>query len=214
MFTRKMKDREEFSALFGRMMEVAVQANGELFKYFSNGSDEQVQAVFRLENIADGLVVLAHSRMDEAFITTFDKPDIAQLIYQLDDIVDEMKRVVNSRSSFGLPYSQKYAQQFADAFVMCQRNMDCIVALKRVIEEMPSFDATHLRAATTEIHNLEEQTDNLRIEALKHLFPDPEALYTVAMQGWREVFGHLEAITDSCQHAIDTIGTIARKLGK
>ena len=140
-------------------------------------------------------------RLENTFVTPFDREEIHALISGLDDVLD-------------------YVEEVADTFVLYKVSAPTPVAIQqatiivRQCEQL--YEAlTHLRGFHglekywIEVHRLENEGDQLARGAIADLFQgggDP-----VEIIKWKEIYGLLESTIDKCEDVANIIERIVVK---
>lgn len=165
---------------------------------------ERMDDMHRIEQAADNV---RHAMMDElvtAFITPFEREDIARLSSALDDVTDRIEGVMLRLYYDNVLDIRPEGIQLVDMMV---RSCEAMVQL---IEELPRFKRSRtLREHVFAINHIEEDADRVFVEAMRTLHTaggDP--LQTFA---WHEVYSHLERCTDDCEHVADVVDSVVMK---
>lgn len=165
---------------------------------------ERMDAMHAIEQSADEV---RHQMMDElvtAFITPFDREDIARLSHVLDDVTDSIEGVLDRMYYDNVTVMRDDALHMADMVVRaCER-----IAL--LVAELPQFKRSKtLRGLVFDINTIETDADHVFIEAMRTLHTtcdDPLQVFA-----WHDVYRNLEQCADDCEHVADTIDSIVMK---
>jgi uncharacterized protein len=203
MFGKK-KERQ-FEEIFQEHVETSAKCAEELFQLFNNFSfaAQHIQKIIELEHNADKLVGETYRRLDNTFISRYDKPDIEHLITNLDNIIDFMKKVAIDIQIYRIPVARKEAPTFANIIV------EMLKYLQEAIKQLPNLNMEKMQNYVIHIKELEEKADALVNQAIQNLFDEENDFKTLIK--WKDIFEKLETITDHAEHVINTLSTIIRK---
>jgi predicted phosphate transport protein (TIGR00153 family) len=140
-------------------------------------------------------------RLENTFVTPFDREEIHALISGLDDVLD-------------------YIEEVADTFVLYKVSAPTPVAIQQatiIVRQCEQLHEalTHLRGFHglekywIEVHRLENEGDQLARGAIADLFQgggDP-----VEIIKWKEIYGLLESTIDKCEDVANIIERIVVK---
>lgn len=165
---------------------------------------ERMEEMHRIEQAADEV---RHGIMDElvtAFITPFEREDIARLSGVLDDVTDRIEGVLERMYYDNVLRIRPDALQMVD---MLNRSCERMCAL---IDELPRFKRSKtLREQVFAINKIEEDADRLFVGAMRTLHTtcgDP-----MQVLAWHEVYAHLERCADDCEHVANEVDSIVMK---
>ncbi|MBT1161308.1 DUF47 family protein [Bifidobacterium sp. SO1] len=158
----------------------------------------------RIEQAADEV---RHRMLDElvtAFITPFDREDIAELSHILDNVTDSIEGVLDRMYYDNVTVMREDALELADMVVRaCER-------IAELVAQLPQFKRSKtLRELVFDINTIETDADHVFIEAMRILHTtcdDPMQVYA-----WHDVYRHLEQCADDCEHVADAIDSIVMK---
>jgi uncharacterized protein Yka (UPF0111/DUF47 family) len=166
--------------------------------------------VIEFEHRADATVRETHELLDAAFILRFDKGDVTQLLGELDDIVDGMRKVATHVSLYHprLAKPSSHAKELLDTVeVMVKDVAQLISAL--IDKKTPIADIV---AQVYSVSEHETRADEIFARAERQLVEDhgdkPLTLDFTAQTGMLEL---LEMVTDHANHCARLILSMARK---
>ena len=155
----------------------------------------------RIEQAADEV---RHGMMDElvtAFITPFDREDIARLSSVLDDVTDRIEGALHRM------YYDNVLEIRPDALDLVDMVERSCGKMAELIGELPRFKRSKtLREQVFFINKIEQDADRLFVEAMRRLHTtctDP-----LQVLAWHEVYVHLELCADDCEHVADVVDNI------
>lgn len=163
-----------------------------------------------IEHRADGITHELANRADAMFVTPFDKEDISNLFGTLDDIVDHLESAVSRMALY-------HVREPPDALRPLARLMNEIAPLLatavKSLRQIKSRD--EMRQLFIEIHRVENESDEVYLQALSRLYdqpgPTPESLLQLMKS--KEILDRLEAAVDKCEDAANVVESIVVKYG-
>jgi len=185
-------DGENLQAAAGRLLELV-----ERFDRL----DERVAEIQVLEKQSDDIDREINQRLEDAFVTPFDREDIHELTVRLDDVVDGIQAIAETFVIYGIDRPTDEARLLArilsdqaDQLVLALRKLD---GLKNVDEHL------------FQVHELEHQADTLSRAAVARLFRDgTEPLEVIK---WRDLYRELENAIDAAEDAAEAIERMFHK---
>ncbi len=143
-------------------------------------------------------------KLNESFITPFDREDIFTLTHQLDDIADLLEDIACKFVIFDV------SQLRNDAVEMGNIIVDAVKQVQVLFEALPDAKKTdEAKAAVIEINRLENIGDAVFRRALTKLFKEESDAIVVIK--WRELYDNLEDTLDACEHLADTVEGVMMK---
>jgi predicted phosphate transport protein (TIGR00153 family) len=207
MFNFLMPKDTAFFDLFEKMSGHVVSAAaslGELCEAYPN--PPVIQKIRDTEHAADQIAHEVLARLDQAFITPFDREDIYQLVNRMDDVIDEIDALAKRLPIFHVdsipaPFRSQAAllRSAAAALDAAVRKLRAGVKLARIQKEL------------IEIHDCESKGDDTHHEVMSILFSGGVAEIDVLR--WKELYDILEQAIDRCEDVGNTLEHIALKNG-
>ena len=202
MFSLIPKDTS-FFRMFSAMSDNLIAGAQTLVDLFADYQDvaRKIDEVRRLERQGDELTHAILTKLNQTFITPFDREDIHKLASSLDDVLDLINsagaRITMYKITQPPPAAAELAriillqsQELAKAVPLLQKNGD---VLQHCVE----------------INRLENEADQVSREAIGRLFQhekDPINLIKI-----KELIEVLETATDKAEDAADVLETVALK---
>lgn len=207
MFNLLPKDTV-FYDLFENLAKHAITAAEHLrtlAKQFPNLENE-LQRIRHEEHEADELTHRALERLDQTFITPFDREDIHELVLGIDDIIDDIDALAKRFPLYHVKAMPAPFLQQAELLVKATTAMsDAVHRLRRTRK------LSELKPLLIEIHHLESQGDDVNHAAVSDLFDGKhEALEVIK---WKELYDYIEDAIDGCEDVSNTIERIVLKNG-
>ena len=176
-----------------------------LTRNFPNIADS-IQRIREEEHAADQLAHQALNRLDQTFITPFDREDIHTLVGELDDIIDGVDALAKRFPLFHVkqmePIFQKQADVLVEAAVVLS---DAVHRLRR------SRKLSELSDALIAIHTKESIGDDNHHAAMSRLFSG--AVEPLEVLKWKELYDLVEEAIDGCEDVGNTLERIVLKNG-
>ncbi len=144
------------------------------------------------ENEADLIVREVLMRVRRTFITPFDRGDIKELINQLDDAIDQMKKAAKAITLFEVDTFDLQMRQMADIILRCAELTVEAVGLLAAMRH----NIGRIHAIAEEITRLEEQADELNDAGIRALFQRHKDGDAMAFIVGNEIYDHLEKVVD------------------
>lgn len=178
----------------------------KLSKGFPGNVEQELGRIRAEEHAADEIAHRALDRLDQTFITPFDREDIHQLVGQLDDIIDTIDALAKR---FPLYHIKAVPESFV-------RQTDVLVAatiaVRTAVEKLRrTRKLSELRDLLIEIHRLESAGDDNNHAAVSDLYSgkfDP-----LEVMKWKELYDMIEGAIDGCEDVGNTLERIVLKNG-
>ena len=154
-----------------------------------------------LERKGDGLSHDIGTKLENTFVTPFDREDIHQLISRLDDILDFIEEVADTCLLYKIEAPTPPAKEQAEIIVrQCEE-------LVRALQKLKGFK--NVSPHWIEIHRLENEGDRIGRRAIADLFTNgTDPIHIIQ---WKDVYTLLEDTIDSCEDAANVIERIVVK---
>jgi hypothetical protein len=140
-------------------------------------------------------------RLNQTFVTPFDREDIIALASAMDDIVDFIEEVADFMGLYRIEAPMDQSLQLATVLVQ---------ATRQIVEALPRLrtlgDISHF---TVEIHRLENDGDRIAREALASLFE--RGIDPMVVIRWKDIFERLEEAIDATETVANVLQSIVLK---
>lgn len=154
-----------------------------------------------LEKRGDAISHDIGNRLEDTFVTPFDREDIHLLITRLDDILDFIEEVADTCVLYRIDAPTEVAREQAAIITrQCEELVRALEKLRGFKEVAPHW---------IEVHRLENEGDRIARQAVADLFnngTDP-----VQIIKWKDVYALLEDAIDACEDAANVIERIVSK---
>jgi predicted phosphate transport protein (TIGR00153 family) len=200
MFARLMPHEGRFFTYFTEHAALILQGAVELKAMMDNMGETESRAhnIKTIETRADTVTYETIQLLHTTFITPIDRDEIHQLITRMDDILDLMEDVSQSVFLYDIRKIPDEAKRLADICVACTEKVKAAVDL---LNNMGN--AEKIMKICADIDRLETDADQVLRSAMAKLFrnePDTRELIKL-----KEIYEHLEAVTDKCEDVANII---------
>jgi hypothetical protein len=203
LLTRLLPREQSFFEMFVRQAENVNAAAQALVDMLEHYDDPPVRAE-RVEDFEHSGDTITHdiiTRLNQTFITPFDREDIHELSSKIDDVIDLMDaaatRLVIYRVRTIIPGVSELARTVLSATYE-------IVQAVRVLEKQD-----HILDHCIEINRLENQADRQSRKLIADLFDEEKD--AVQIIKWKEIIELLEFAADKCEDVANVIETVTLK---
>ncbi len=163
--------------------------------------DERVAEIQALEKRGDDIDREINQRLEDAFITPFDREDIHELTVRLDDVVDGIQATAETLVIYDIEQPTDEARRLARILA---DQADLLLSALRKLDGLKNLDVDLVR-----VHDLEHEADALSRAAVAQLFrggPDP-----LEVIKWRDLYRELENAIDAAEDAAEAIERMFHK---
>jgi uncharacterized protein len=163
--------------------------------------DERVTEIQALEKRGDEIDREINQRLEDAFVTPFDREDIHDLTVRLDDVVDGIQATAETLVIYGIERPTDEARTLSR--ILADQS-DALLSALRKLDGLKDLDVDLSR-----VHDLEHQADTLSRAAVARLFagqPDP-----LDVIKWRDLYRELENAIDAAEDAAEAIERMFHK---
>jgi uncharacterized protein len=190
---------EMFAEMSGNLIDAA-RALVNLFADYRD-VDAKIEEIRRIEHKGDEMTHSIMRKLNQTFITPFDREDIHTLASSLDDVVDFINaacaRIIMYRITDPPPEAGALAR-----LILAQSE-----ELQKAVTNLQKSD--HVLAHCVEINRLENEADQVSRVAIGRLFDkeqDPITLIKI-----KELLEFLETATDKAEDVADVLETVVLK---
>jgi uncharacterized protein len=178
----------------------AAQRLQEMVDHFDR-LDERMTEIRALEKKGDRIGREISQRLENSFITPFDREDIHQLSVRLDDVVDSIQAVAETFVVYDVRQPTEECRRLAA--ILAEQAVELDAALRKL--QSKTGLAGHLEA----VHELESEADGLSRAAVGRLFRN--GLDPLEVIKWRDLYRELENAIDSAEDAAEAIERMLHK---
>jgi predicted phosphate transport protein (TIGR00153 family) len=199
-----------------RLSAIFAPKEREFFDLFEESGSNAVRAADLLEQLLKewpehpelgrDIVVCEHEgdrithdiiqRLNQTFVTPFDREDIIALASGLDDVVDWIEEVADFLSIYRIEAPMGQAQEMATVLHAS------VTEIATAIPRLRSLKDVHQH--TVEVNRLENEGDRILRAALAALF-DHDGIDPMVVIRWKDIFERLENAIDATETAMNTL---------
>ena len=203
MSFRLLPKDPKFFELFiadGDNLAAAGRALNEMVEQYDR-LDERVAEIQALEKRGDEIDSEITRKLEDAFVTPFDREDIHELVSRLDDVVDGIQAIAETFVIYGVTAPTPEARRLA-AIVDAQG-----VELAQALRKLDGLK--DLERHFSAVHELENEADGLSRAAVAKLFRDD--LPPIEVIKWRDLYNDLEETIDAAEDAAEAMERMYHK---
>jgi uncharacterized protein len=192
-----------FFAMFSAMSDNLIAGARTLVDLFANYHDveKQVEHIQRIEREGDELTHAILTKLNQTFITPFDREDIHQLASKLDDVLDFINAAGARIVMYRIAAPPPAAAELARIILMQSQELQKAVSLMQ--------KNGNILVHCVEINRLENEADQVSQQAIARLFEhekDPINLIKI-----KELLEFLERATDKAEDVANVLETVVLK---
>jgi len=203
MSFRLLPKDPKFFELFiadGENLTQAATALHELVDQYDR-LDARVATIQALEKRGDEIDREINRRLEDAFVTPFDREDIHELSARLDDVLDGIQSVAEMFVIYGIDQPTSESRRLAA--ILDGQGGELAAALGKLdgLKDIEDHFAT--------IHRLEKEADSVSRAAVARLFR--ENLPPIEVIKWRDLYNDLENTIDAAEDAAEAMERMYHK---
>lgn len=143
-------------------------------------------------------------KVNESFITPFDREDICTIANQLDDLSDYMEETVSKLTIYEIKSMRDDAMELGNVIT------DALSHVKIIFDNLSdSKQKDIVKKSIIEINRLENIGDAIYRRAINKLFKEDNDAIDIIK--WKDIFETLEDTLDACEHLADTVEGVVIK---
>jgi uncharacterized protein Yka (UPF0111/DUF47 family) len=184
-----------------------VHRTAEAYAHLAQNYGEKDQCIARirqLEHDGDNIAHRTLEKLDQTFITPFDREDIQALMMGMDDVIDEIDAASKRLTLYLIDEPTEWFVRQTEVLVQATALLgQAIHGLRNLKKSGP------LQAHLVEVHRLENVGDENNHAAVAELFnnsADP-----ILVMKWKEIYDMTERAIDACEDVANVIGAIILK---
>jgi uncharacterized protein len=163
--------------------------------------EARVVEIQALEKRGDELDREITRKLEDAFITPFDREDIHELVARLDDVVDGIQATAETFVIYGITEPTEEARQLSG--LLAAQAVELVAALRKL------DGLKDLQGNLDLVHDLEHRADSLSRAAIARLFR--ESTDAIEVIKWRDLYRELENAIDAAEDAAEAIERMYHK---
>src|SRR5919204_1846813 len=199
LIPRDVKFFEMFAEMSGNLTRGA-RLLTDLLADFKN-VEARVHELHEIEHVGDDMTHTVLTKLNQTFITPFDREDIHRLATSLDDVLDFIYAAAERLTMYKITSAPPAAHQLAQLIVRQTEEIAKGVAHLEKQDNVLQY--------CVEINRLENEADRVARDAIARLFDvekDPIALIKL-----KELYEVLETATDKAEDAANVLETVVLK---
>ena len=163
--------------------------------------EARVTDIQALEKRGDEIDRAVTRKLEDAFVTPFDREDIHELVSRLDDVVDGIQAIAETFVIYGVSAPTPEARRLAA--ILDAQGKELAQALRK-LDGLKDVER-HFEA----IHELENEADGLSRAGVARLFRDD--LPPIEVIKWRDLYTLLEDTIDAAEDAAEAMERMYHK---
>jgi predicted phosphate transport protein (TIGR00153 family) len=190
----------ELFVLDGDNLAAAATALHEMVDQYDR-LEVRVANIQALEKRGDEIDREVTHKLEDAFVTPFDREDIHELVSRLDDVVDGIQAIAETFVIYGVTAPTPEARRLA---AILDGQAGELAAALRKLDGLKDLER-HFEA----VHELENEADGLSRAAVARLFHDD--LPPIEVIKWRDLYNGLENTIDAAEDAAEAMERMYHK---
>src|SRR2546430_8668325 len=204
MFNKLLPREEQYFTLFAQMTSYindAAKTLVEMLSQHDGDYEEYVQRIKSIEHACDDLTHSVATRLNQSFITPYDREDIYMMSKALDDIVDLIDGAARAVVMYDIHETTEPAKQLTGIIQRMALQLHEVVS----VLEKPKGVTERL----VELHRLENEGDDVYQRAVGGLFHETRDPLEVIK--WKDVYEKLAAAIDRSENVANIIECVIIK---
>jgi len=193
----------KFFDMFAQMASNLTQGARLLAEVLEDGEnfEARVQKIKDIEHEGDEMTHAVLTKLNQTFITPFDREDIHRLASSLDDVLDFVNAAAERLLIYRITNPPPAAAELAQVVVRQCVTLEKAVSLLEKNQGVLDY--------CVEINRLENEGDDIARVAIGHLFEREKDPFTLIKH--KELFEVLERATDKAEDAANVLETVVLK---
>ena len=172
----------------------------EILKDFQN-LETRLQKLQEIEHRGDDMTHAIITKLNQTFITPFDREDIHHLATTLDDVLDYVHAAGERLTTYKITQRSPQATRLAELIVRQTEQITKAISLLDKHDTVLDY--------CVEINRLENEADSIAREAIGKLFEEEKD--PIALIKMKELYEVLEMATDKAEDVANVIETVVLK---
>lgn len=205
MFGLIPKD-EKFFEMFSEMSKIIIEGAELLREMFENFDEAKIiqKKIKDVEHKGDSKTHEIIKKLNQSFITPFDREDIYSLASGLDNILDLVDASAQHIIMYNVDHPTPAAKELAFIILKACQNVDAAVS---TLSKGSKVD--QISQYCVEVNSLENEGDMVCREAVARLFQEERD--PIQLIKWKEIYETLEMAIDKCEDAINVLESVVVK---
>ncbi len=194
---------DSFFELFSRMSENLISGARAMVDLFTDYKDVEakVAEIRRIERSGDELTHAVYTKLNQTFITPFDREDIHQLASSLDDVLDFINAAGARIIMYRITSPPPVALELSRLILQQVQELHCALPLLRKNGDILTY--------CVEINRIENEADVISRAAIGQLFDQEKDPITLIKT--KELIEFLELATDKAEDVANVLETVVLK---
>ena len=200
---RLMPNEGDFFALFQKQAENIVAGSAAFTRLLEHYTavPEQVQNVKAIEHAGDEITHQIFRKLNQTFITPFDREDIHELCGTMDDVIDLIDAAASRFVLYRILTVRAGTVELAKVLTLATMELSAAIHAIQTPEK-----ALH---RVIEINRLENESDRICRTLIAELFEQEKD--PVQIIKWKEIFEVIETAVDKCEDVSNVIESVILK---
>ncbi len=201
---RLLPKEDKYFDLFNRVAS-NISGSAKLLQQLFGDFEQRAAYAEQIKKLEHDCDVLTHDivkRLNQTFITPFDREDIHALASSLDDVEDDIDSAARRVMLYRLDQATEHTRKMADVIVRLTGSLErAVIALEK--------DGQAVLKECVGIHTLENEGDALYHDAVERLFTlETDAIQIIKL---KEVYEKMERCIDRAEDAANVLESIVLK---
>jgi len=203
LLSRVLPREKSFFKMFQQQAENIHEGAQAIVAMLENFTDAAIQAenIKTIEHRGDTLTHDLMTRLNQTFITPFDREDIHALSSKMDDVLDLIDAAASRLVTYHVNTIRPGVLDLARTLALATEEVKSAVG---VLEKHDSISAHCI-----EINRLENEADRICRALIGRLFEEEKD--PVQIIKWKEIIETLETATDKCEDVANVLDTVILK---
>jgi predicted phosphate transport protein (TIGR00153 family) len=205
-FQRLLPKRGDFFGMFEAHSAMLVRSAQSLKELAAGGksTEQLLNAIQDDEHVADDVIRDVLTSVRKTFLTPFDRGAITSLINAMDDALDEMLAAARAMDLYEV---QQLRSEMVDIVNLIHEAAEVTAEAIPLLRNV-SNNSTKLHGLTERLVTLEGMADDVHAAGLKRAFREIARSDPLEFAVTREIFKHLERVTDAFEDVANQIDGI------
>ncbi|MBI3668477.1 MAG: DUF47 domain-containing protein [Acidobacteria bacterium] len=200
---RILPHEQSFFDLFVEMAENVHAGAGALVEMLTNYTHGPAQAerIKDIEHKGDDITHGLFTKLNQTFVTPFDREDIHELSSKIDDVIDLIDAAASRMVMFRVEAVRPGVPELAR---ILHQATEKVLAAVRVLERQD-----HILDYCIEINRLENEADRVSRTLIARLFEEERD--PVQIIKWKEIIEVIETAVDKCEDVANVLESVTLK---
>lgn len=203
-FLRRFLPREnDFFKMFIELADNVHSGSAVLLEMFQkgDGAEKYAERIKDLEHHGDTMTHALLTKLNQTFVTPFDREDIQALSSRIDDVLDLIDAAASRMVTYKIQHVRKGVADLAQVLYETTRQVTAVV------RALGKSDGVLDKCI--EIKRLENESDRLSRLLIAQLFEEEKD--PIQIIKWKEIIEVIEAAVDKCEDVANVIETVTLK---